>query len=128
MNSEDVARYKKLAAEALERAGKATAGPWAPGFDSGLDVWEAGRPVGSTQIIAVTSAHDRRRATHGMASRLANTAFIAAARTDVPDLAQAVLALTAAYEHQKEALRLAHSDLADAVRDLGQRRTYWNKP
>jgi hypothetical protein len=72
--------YTKLATEALERAEKATPGPWDTELGSFHYVIAGG------EIVATTD------------EATSDAAFIAAARTDVPTLAHAVLELVEALE------------------------------
>jgi hypothetical protein len=80
--------YTKLATEALERAEKATPGDW---IDLPKETPKSHRRV----VAGVSGMHEHHVALVGTDD---NADFIAAARTDVPTLAHAVLELVAALE------------------------------
>jgi hypothetical protein len=87
MEADDISRYLALATEAKQRAEQATPGPWDQPDRAWCDlgeVWPASR--GST--------HDGMAIAYDI-THTGDVAFIAAARTDVPELADAVEALAA---------------------------------
>jgi hypothetical protein len=117
---EAVSDYERIAREALERAEKATDGPWAPDLDvsdaddpeieagvisDNLTVWF----TSGTEIMCKEQG-DWERARASQAYKDAE--FIAHARQDVPDLARAVLDL----QRQLRDEKASQSGSSDATR------------
>jgi hypothetical protein len=99
-----VSGYTKLATEALERAEKATEGPWEIEWDQVDDetpwpAWLDGSKVGHLVTFEEASPED--------------AIFITAARTDVPTLAHAVLELVGMLRATDKALGVIYGNTED---------------
>ncbi len=113
-------RYTKLAQAALERAEKATPGPWE---GNGTGVYVAMMSIVDNRIRKYVSAPQSR----SMAESQLDIDFIAAARTDLPALAIAMIQL--AHDHVEAVGFLKHvsriaQTLLDHLEDKDDMDTY----
>jgi len=91
MSAIDLDAARKTAREAQERADKATPGPW---DNVRVGMTGDGSPLSFEAQVCNAEGVGAFIVTHdGSEEGLDNTAFVAAARTDVPDLAAIVLAM-----------------------------------